>query len=568
MKKTIAVIVLAALTVFSGATFAETGADMYADIFTDRDFEVGYDHDECVEIQLTGDSAVCASEGVEIDGGLIRITAEGEYILSGELYDSSVMVDADKQDKVRLILSDAKITSASSAAIYVKQADKLFITLAPDTDNSLANGGSFTAVDENDIDAVIFSKDDLTINGAGRLTIVSPAGHGIVSKDDLRVTSGEYNINCASHGMTGNDNVSVANAKITVVSGKDGIHAENSDDASLGCVNIVSGSFSITSEGDGISASGRLDIVSGDFSIVSGGGSAESTKTAADSRGGFFGGRGGSRQTDTSVAESEGDSSKGIKATGNLTISGGAFKIDSSDDSVHSNTSITVNGGDFTLSSGDDAFHADESLAINGGDIDITACYEGFEALNVLVAGGDVSLIASDDGINAAGGTDMSGFGGFRGNDRFGRSSGSSSGGSIIISGGNAFIQSSGDGIDANGTFEMTGGYLVVSGPTQGDTATLDYDVSGTISGGTFIGTGASNMAQTFSGGSQGVIAVSVGSQAQGTLITLKNASGETLISHSPDLPFAVVILSSPDVVANETYSLSIGNMTESLLAR
>ena len=140
----------------------------------------------------------------------------------------------------------------------------------------------------------------------------------------------------------------------------------------------------------------------------------------------------------------------------------------------------------------------------------------------------------------------------------FGGMSGNSSG-SIKISGGNLYINSSGDGMDANGTLEISGGHIVVVGPTQGDTATLDYDVSGTITGGTFIGTGAAGMAQTFSDSGQGVVAVSVGNQPAGTQIILKDKHGNTVLEHAPELSFAVVILSSPELVKGETYTITVG---------
>ena len=132
--------------------------------------------------------------------------------------------------------------------------------------------------------------------------------------------------------------------------------------------------------------------------------------------------------------------------------------------------------------------------------------------------------------------------------------------GSIVISGGKLNVTASGDGIDANGTIEITGGEISVCGPTIGDTATLDYDTSCAIRGGTFVGTGASNMAQTFSDSLQGVIAVNIGSCSADTEIVVKDSSGKTLISHTPHLDFAVVIISSPDIEKGESYTLSIGN--------
>ena len=190
--------------------------------------------------------------------------------------------------------------------------------------------------------------------------------------------------------------------------------------------------------------------------------------------------------------------------------------------------------------------------------------------MHIDVQGGDIKLTASDDGLNAAGGTDQSGttggrdgmFGGGKGGMGGGFGGMSSGNGSIVISGGTLYINSSGDGLDANGTLEITGGHTTVVGPTRGDTATLDYDTSGIITGGTFIGTGASGMAQTFSDSEQGVVAVSVGNQLAGTEIILKDASGNTLISCTPELDFAVVILSSPDIMKGQTYTITVGSQS------
>ena len=329
---------------------------------------------------------------------------------------------------------------------------------------------------------------------------------------------------------------------------------------SLGFAYISGGTLDIQAAGDGISASAYLQIEGGDFHIVTGGGSANAEKKSSGFNGGPWGRGPG---TSSGNGTDDGDaSSKGLKAFGNLLINNGTFAIDAADDAVHTNSTMVINGGSFEIATGDDGFHADESLTVTAGSILITESYEGLEALHLMISGGDITLTAADDGLNAAGGTDGSGFGGPRGGDRFGGRGGmggSSSNGTLEISGGNLYIKAFGDGIDANGTLTITGGYIVVCGPSQGDTATLDYDVSGTITGGTFIGTGASGMAQTFSSSEQGVIALRTGNQAAGTLITLTDASGNTILSHTPELPFAVVILSSPDMIKGETYTITIG---------
>lgn len=549
-------------------------------LFSSRDFEVGYDENASAVILLEGDTITSNSNAATVSGRTVTITDEGTYILSGNLNDGMIIVNADKTDKIQLVFNNVSIHSETSAPVYILNADKAFITLARDSSNTLSNGGTFNALDGNNIDGVIFSKEDLTLNGSGTLTIYSPAGHGIVSKDELRLTSGIFRITAASHGIEGKDNICIANAEIDITAGKDGIHSENTDDTSLGFIYIQSGTFNITSEGDGISASAYMQIDDGTFNIVSGGGSSNAQMKTNDFMGGFMRRERpglGPAESDSGNANTGTDagnatvSGKGIKAAGYLTVNGGRFTIDSADDAVHSNASIDINGGTFEISTGDDGFHADESLTINSGTVNISKSYEGLEALHVTVAGGDITIYADDDGINAAGGKDQSGFGGIRGNDRFGRPGpGSfSSDGSIVISGGNIYVNARGDGIDANGTLTITGGYTVVCGPTVGDTATLDFDISGTITGGTFIGTGSANMAQTFSDSEQGVISVRVGNQPAGTTIILVDSNGNTIIpSFTPELDFAVVILSSPDIVKGETYKITIGSNTGEFTAK
>lgn len=556
--------------------FSQTDSDM----FTERDNKTDYDDSKAVTIQLNGTTATASSDSVKISGSTVQITEEAIYVISGELTDGMIVVKAKDTAKLQIVLNGANITSKTSAALYILEADKVFVTLAEGTTNSLANGGSFVAIDDNNIDAALFSKQDLTLNGKGSLTVTSPAGHGIVCKDDLVVTDGTYTVKSSSHGLDANDSVRIANANFTIDAGKDAIHCENTEDTAKGFIYISSGSIKAEAEGDGIAASAYLQIEGGEIDLLVGGGAQNGDKASSGNYGGFMGGGpggmrpGGSQGSATTTTEDT-VSMKGLKAANSLLISGGTFKIDSADDSIHSDVSVIINGGTFTLASGDDAIHAEDTLTITSGKIDVSESYEGLEALHIKINGGDIKLIANDDGLNAAGGTDQSGteggrdgmFGGGHGGGRPGGMGGdpggmSSGNGSIVISGGNLYVKASGDGIDANGTLEITGGYTVVCGPTQGDTATLDYDRSATITGGTFIGTGALSMAQSFSDSEQGVVAISVGNQSAGTKIVLKDKSGKTIIEHTPELNFAVVILSCPDITKEETYSITVGTQS------
>ena len=537
-----------------------------------------------MSVTLNGTSASSSSDSVGISDGTITITEEGTYLISGTLSDGMIIVNAPDTAKVRLIFDGVEINSETSAPLYILEGDKVFLTLAEGSENTLSNSGTYTAIDDSNIDSVIYSKQDLTLNGTGSLTISSPGGHGIVSNDDLVITDGTYNITAASHGLKANDSIRVTgDSQLTVTAGKDGIHAENDEDTSLGFVYISDGTIAIEAEGDGISAGSYMQISAGTFQIQAGGGSENGTKESSDSWGEFRGGSGlggngqapgrtgsrsESRDASQSTEEDSSTSMKGIKAAGDLLISGGSFIIDSADDSIHSNSSVTIKDGVFEIASGDDAVHADEDLTVAAGTMNISESYEGLEALHLEIQGGEITLTASDDGLNAAGGTDSSGTqGGRDGIFGGGGPESSSSDGTILISGGTLHITASGDGMDANGSLEITGGYTVVAGPTQGDTSTLDYDTTARITGGTFMGTGASGMAQTFSEARQGVISVSVGEQSAGTEVTLTDSSGNAILEVTPELSFSVIILSSPELVSEDSYTLTVGAASEEVEA-
>jgi hypothetical protein len=288
----------------------------------------------------------------------------------------------------------------------------------------------------------------------------------------------------------------------------------------------------------------------------------------------------GSFTIKTKSSSTYNDSMKGIKASKSLLVSGGSFSIDSEDDSVHAGN-VILNGGNHEISTGDDAIHADETLQITNGTVSISKCYEGLEAHHVTITGGDIHMTCSDDGINAAGGNDGSGSAmdrdpmapgpkpekpGKPGGPGGPGGPGKAGDGSVTISGGIVNIISYGDGIDANGTLTITGGKTIITGPTRGDTATLDFDVRGGISGGTFIGTGGAGMAQTFSNSTQGVISVNVGEQPAATL-SVTDADGNVVISHTPTLPFAVIIISTPDMIKGESYTITIGESSHTISA-
>lgn len=582
----------------------------YDDMFTDRDLDVGYEESDSVKISLSDDSTTVSSgssdnsstddtvDGVTVDGNVITITSGGTYIISGTLSEGQLVVDED-DEKVQLVLDNVDITCATSAAIYVKSAGKTFITLAEDSENILMNTAEFEAIDDNNIDAVIFSKDDLTLSGSGTLTINSENGHGIVSKDDLKITGGTYNITAASHALSGKDSVRIAEGTFNLVSGKDGIHSENTDDSSKGYVYIADGEFTIDSTGDGIDASNIVQIDDGTFDITAGGGVENSTKTHEDNMmGGPGGGNGpqmgeapsgeapdgnapsekpsgeapqggsGNNSSDNSNSDREtppekpdsntdqAASTKGIKADGRLCINGGTFTINSADDSVHSNSAVTINDGTYTLTTGDDGVHSGEALEINGGTITISESYEGLEGLTVTINDGDIDITSSDDGINAAGGTEEMGFGGM-GNDSTEDTSTDEMW--MEINGGYIHVLAGGDGIDSNGDITVNGGEVYIDGPSDNGNSAIDYgDRSACyINGGTVVAIGSSGMAEDISDDSdQQVMLVKLDSQKEAGEVTLTDSDGNEIITYTALKSYDCIIISTKDLEAGQTYTL------------
>lgn len=348
-------------------------------VFSNRDLSGEYDEEECEVITLSDSGAVSDSEGVEIASNTVTINKEGTYLINGSMQEGMIIVEVDKSEKVQLVLNGVDITSSTSAPIYVRQADKVFITLADGTENTLTNGGEFAAIDDNNIDAVIFSKDDLTLNGSGSLVISSPAGHGIVSKNDLVITNGTYHITAASHGLSGKESVAIADGSFDITAGKDGIHSEDDDDDTVGHVYIEDGSFLFTVESDGISAINEILIAGGSLTVaqsyeglearvihISGGNvditSSDDGLNATDKR------------TASSQTESAGGGRLGgddVQEEASINISGGVIRINAEGDGIDSNGYIVVSGGEVYVAGssggGDGALDYGISATISGG---------------------------------------------------------------------------------------------------------------------------------------------------------------------------------------------------------
>ena len=564
---------------------SEAGSYSSADMFTERDLAGTYEESGAVYVTLSGDGIIGETDGVAINGQTVTITAEGTYIFSGTLSEGQIVVDADNA-KVQIVFDNVDITCASSAAVYVKSAEKVFVTLAEGAQNTLRNTDEYVAIDDNNIDAVIFAKSDLTLNGTGSLMIVSAEGHGIVSKDGLKITGGTYDITAAGHALSGKDSVRIADGTFILTAEKDGIHAENADDEEKGYIYIADGDFTITSDGDGMDASSIVQIEDGTFDITAGGGAANSQKThESDMPGGGMSQNierpdgesmpqmgekpdeesmsqmgekpdeesmpqmgekpdGENMPQDTTTDES-GTSTKGIKAGGGMYLNGGTYQIDSADDSIHSNANITIADGTYTLATGDDGVHADDALTVNGGTITVTESYEGLEGLTVTINDGTIDITARDDGINTAGEK-------------------------MELNGGYIHILAGGDGVDSNGDLTINGGEIYIDGPSDHGNSAIDYGdrSSAYVNGGTLVAIGSSGMAEVMSDSSkQKVLMVKLGEQMEVGNVVLTDSEGNVIVSYTALKTYDCVIISTAEVENGATYTLTTSGTTTEVTA-
>lgn len=585
MKKYLAILIASLLVILAGcgsengtaeqttkaASLNAISSDEIDTTVSKSDQDAAYDESSATKITLTGASASISGNGASQKDGVVIIRQEGTYLVSGTLEDGQLVVDAADTEKVQIVLQGVSIDCSDHAALFIKQADKVFLTLAEGTENTLGSGSSYAlGDDDSNVDGVIFSRADLTMNGSGSLAVNAAYKHAVVSKDDLVVTGGRYAIKAENGGgLYGKDCVKITEGAFTIATGTDAIQANNAEKADQGYVYISGGTFDLTAGTDAIQAETVLRIDGGTFQITSGGGSANAStdKSGKDAPGwGMWGPSEKKEDTQETAADSTdtSDSAKGLKAGASLSLRGGTFSIDSSDDSIHSNGTVTITGGTLSLKSGDDGVHAGDALLIEEGTIKISQSYEGLEGLSVTIAGGNIQLTASDDGINSAGGSDTAKQG-RPGQNHFSVSEDSEI--FIKITGGTVNVDASGDGLDSNGNLFVEGGTIYVTGSADNGNGALDYEGAATITGGTIVAAGMSGMAQGFSDSStQYSILNNFGALlSSGDAIVLKDSGGKVLASYTPAKAYNSVVVSSPELKEGETYTLSAGSQSESL---
>ena len=525
--------------------------------FTTNDQNGSWDTTGAAAITLTGDGASISGNGAYVYDGNVVIAEAGRYMLSGSLEDGSIIVDAHDSSKVWILLDGLEINCSDDACIQVDQADKVFLTLAEGSENTLISGSAYSDTALSDgTDGAIFAHDDLTINGSGSLTVTAQYSHGISANDDLVITGGTITISAADDAIHVNDSIRIKDAAITVTAGDDGLLTTN--EVENGYLYIESGTLDITASGDG------------------------------------------------------------IHTTGDVTVAGGETNISAGDDGIHSDASVFVQSGTILIS---DCYEGIEALIIDvsGGDVSINCEDDGFNAnggSSDMFGGGGQMGGGQNDGTFGHGGMHGSGTDegttgemptppemgeeGMTGEmpmppDMSGESmsgwmptgqetetasgSGQSSADTedvetyISISGGNIRIVNEvgqdADGLDSNGDIKISGGTIYISLLGTGSNCAVDYaSESGgvaEITGGTIIACGASSMAESFdSTSTQASILYNMSSiAAAGTTLTVTDADGSVLLSWEVPCSFSSALISCPEMKIGGTYTVSAGETSE-----
>ncbi len=562
---------MALMSSCTSATSSTTGNDTQnsdstlsiEDYYDDTDTDESYKESSATKITLSDDGIAISGSGASSKNGVVTISASGTYVISGSISSSQIIVDniTDK-NLVHIILAGASITCKNSSPIYIVESERTVITLKENTQNTLTDSSSYTLSDleKEEPDAAIFSKDTLTINGSGSLVINANYNHGIHGKDDLRIINTNITVNSVNDAIKGRDSVIVLSSVLNLNAGGDGIQSNNTgeEEASdeeksqrlYGIIIAKDSEINITAASDGIQAVNYLYIISGKYYIKTAGGSVETT-VSNDRMFGFG--------YNSQGSEDDSASAKALKSDVELVIDGGEFEIDSNDDALHSNKNVTVNGGVFNIYTSDDGMHADETLTINAGDIDIARSYEGLEGNNIYINGANISLKSSDDGVNSAGSESETA----EANPNRGGMMNESGNSNITISGGTLYINAGGDGIDANGIIYINGGTVTVDGPTDSGNGAIDFYNGLEMNGGVLIAVGSTGMAEGVTSAGSGVCALDItlsSTQSAGTLISIKDESGNEIISYSPQKTYQSVIICTTTLKKNNTYNLYLND--------
>lgn len=524
--------------------------------YTNRDQDPSYDESAATKIVL-GAATKVAGDGATANGSDVAITQAGTYILSGTATDAQVLVDcADENAKVQLVLDGVSLTCSDGPAVYVKSADKCFVTLAADSKNTLADASGYTLTGDDGSEeptAALFSKADLTLQGSGQLTVKGNCNNGIGSKDDLIITGGTYKITAANDGLRGRDCVKVLDGTFKINSAQDAVKSNNDEDTTRGFVKIDGGTWTIDAGDDAFHAETAFILNDGDVTVTSCYEGYEGVQIYLN------GGTTNITASDDAINAASGNSSDAKNSddrgknfeNGNLT---GESSFQAPPAKPDGNS---VGAGEDNDKKGDEAPSKPDASESSENDSNATPPDKPDENANSTEGSGQPS---KPD----------------KGNDQRPQNSGGQGGGGggmdadgsclIQINGGEITLDSGGDGIDSNGSVEVNGGNITVYGPTSGGDGALDYGTTASISGGTVIALGSKGMAASFTGGSQPYALVDISGNG-GDSVTVSGPSGKKLLSTTATKSFETAVVSCSAMSAGNSYTITSGKSSATFTA-
>lgn len=504
-------------------------------------------------------------DGAYFENNTLIINQSGRYYLSGTMQ-GSIEINSQDTDKITLILNGISLSALNQSCLNIISSGKNTTIQVVDGSANIIQCAFTTDVLSQDgiPDAAIYSKADLKLKGNGALYILCDGGKGINCRDDVSIQNLNLTISATDDGLRGKDSVNISSGLIHISAGADGIRSTNEEKEDKGTITISGGEVLIDAALDAVQAYNTLSVSGGHVVCISGGGAKESAEVRQDDfQRGFPGGRGGAPGWDMNRSNNEmdesSDSTKGLKSDLGISISGGRIEANSLDDALHSNQNITISGGELLLYSGDDGIHADNALFIQGGTISVMQSYEGIEAADLQISGGETRIIASDDGVNAAGAEKENtfnggSFGGHRGG--FGGGMLSETSGQMTISGGYLLVNSSGDGVDVNGATQMSGGTLIIYGPSNHGNAALDYDETFLVTGGTLLATGSYGMAQTVTTAENVDLLAFTCNIPPDTLLHIADADDTQILTFASEKEYSCVVFASDMIHTGNTYKI------------
>ncbi|MBO5305369.1 MAG: carbohydrate-binding domain-containing protein [Clostridia bacterium] len=492
--------------------------------YSERDLSSDYDGGSATRVVFADSGSTVYGKGAESDGKDVVISAAGTYIISGSASGASLVVNATDEDDVHLVLLDVSLSAKSETAFDIRSAASVVITLAGE--NKLSDSSEYkpSALDKSN-GAVFLCRKDVTLNGAGSLSIVGNRSHGIVSLGGFVMTGGKLNVRATKAGLVGEGYVKIGGGQLHIEAEEEGILSgkvfdeselyqdvdQSESDRPSGYVYISGGFVDVTSTGDAISAESFLIVKGGVLDLTTGVRIEEvkveedTPETLPDFWDIFV-----FEETDSLATDEQAFTvfSDGIYAASDVLIYGGTIVIDASNHAISSGRTLCVDGGRFLLNSVHDGLYAKGAVGISDGILIMENSRRGIE------------------------------------------------GGDVRVSGGYIYVGETTRGLVTSGAFELSGGVLTVAGAKE---LPLDFGV-GTVTGGVLVALGNAKVAREFfPTKAQGVILCQFDARNAGYPLALCDNEGKLLVSLKGKGGYSMAYISMPEIARGNAYTLVSG---------